>query len=166
METNQEQIPAVTAQEAVSLSASFATDALVARHAMGWEWLGYPKSYWVTPTGGGRLCPRWSVDVGAAWEVVEAMVGRMGYNNLSFEWYGPCFKPEHHYLTAEGYPLGTTCWYVRIETRNYALMIPADTAALAVCRSALVAVAVERDPGSDDAVIDWTKVRQARNAKT
>lgn len=23
------------------------------------------------------------------------------------------YKDENHYLTAEGYPLGTTCWYVR-----------------------------------------------------
>jgi hypothetical protein len=24
---------------------------------------------------------------------------------------GPFFKPKDHYLTNEGYPLGTTCWY-------------------------------------------------------
>lgn len=31
------------------------------------------------------------------------------------EFRGPFFKSENHYLTQEGYPLGTTCWYVRVE---------------------------------------------------
>jgi hypothetical protein len=28
------------------------------------------------------------------------------------------FKPETQYLTAEGYPLGTTCWYVIAEVNG------------------------------------------------
>lgn len=29
------------------------------------------------------------------------------------------FKDVEHYLTAEGYPLGTTCWYVSVEAGGW-----------------------------------------------
>ena len=34
---------------------------------------------------------------------------------ISFEW-TLHFKPKNRYLTSDGYPLGTTCWYIRLKT--------------------------------------------------
>lgn len=76
-----------------------------------------------------------------AWQIVENMVSRMGYLNLGFEWRGPLFKPEHHYLTNEGYPLGTTCWYVFLECNGMRYTICAKTAQNAICMAALKAAA-------------------------
>jgi hypothetical protein len=81
--------------------------------------------------------PHYSTDIAAAWLAVLLMVSRMGYDNIGFAWQGPLFKPEHHYLTREGYPLGTTCWFVRIECDGYIKNVCADTPALAICRAAL-----------------------------
>jgi hypothetical protein len=47
--------------------------------------------------------------------VLDKVVTRQGYDHPGFSWEGPIFKPENRYLTQEGYPLGTTCWYVRLE---------------------------------------------------
>lgn len=33
----------------------------------------------------------------------------------SFRWVGPIFKGENSYMTNEGFPIDTTCWYVTIE---------------------------------------------------
>jgi hypothetical protein len=67
-------------------------------------------------------------DMNTAWIVVEGMAARMGYDSPGFSWVGPLFKPEHHYLTEDGYPLGTTCWYVRLEHDGYIKNLCADTA--------------------------------------
>jgi hypothetical protein len=37
------------------------------------------------------------------------------------------FKDENHYLTAEGYPLGTTCWYYRAEVNGFIQRCCAET---------------------------------------
>ena len=44
-----------------------------------------------------------------------------------FVWDGPHFKPKDRYLTNEGYPIGTTCWYVRIEMHGYTTKCCRDT---------------------------------------
>ena len=84
--------------------------------------------------------PLYSTDIAAAWQVVEKMVAKMSYEDPGFRWEGPLFKPEHNYLTAEGYPLGTTCWYVRLENEGERHWVCAESPALAICRAALMAV--------------------------
>ena len=37
------------------------------------------------------------------------------------------FKPERYYLTHEGYPLGTTCWYMKVEIDGYMPIMAAPT---------------------------------------
>ena len=41
---------------------------------------------------------------------------------------GPFFKDESHYLTAEGYPLGTTCWWYLVELAGRRMVFAADEA--------------------------------------
>jgi hypothetical protein len=40
---------------------------------------------------------------------------------------GPHFKDAGRYLTHEGYPLGTTCWYVRLEIDGLIRLCCADS---------------------------------------
>ena len=40
---------------------------------------------------------------------------------------GPYFKPEQFYLTNEGYPLGTTCWYFIIWSNGLRELCCGDT---------------------------------------
>ena len=42
-------------------------------------------------------------------------------------WSGPKLKDKTHYLTAEGYPLGTTCWYVKVAMSGRVKFCCADT---------------------------------------
>lgn len=45
-----------------------------------------------------------------AWALTEFYVIQQGYfMDVTID--GPRFKPENRYLTNEGYPLNTTCWY-------------------------------------------------------
>jgi len=86
--------------------------------------------------------PRYSESMGAAWLVVERMLARQEeeYYFKHFEWDGPRFKPSHHYLTNEGYPLGTTCWYVYLCVNDYCQYLCAKTPQEAICLAALRAV--------------------------
>lgn len=45
------------------------------------------------------------------WERHEQISNLQGYDYPGFEW-DLFFKPHHRYLTNDGYPLGTTCWYI------------------------------------------------------
>jgi len=38
-----------------------------------------------------------------------------------------CFKTDEQYLTNQGYPLGTTCWYVRTEVNGLIKLHCAET---------------------------------------
>ena len=78
-----------------------------------------------------------------AWEIVEKMVSRMGYQDMYFEWQGPLFKPEHQEIVREGYPLGTTCWFVTTIYKGRRITICAHTPQEAICKAALKAVGVE-----------------------
>jgi hypothetical protein len=139
-----------------NLPAGRELDELIADKVMGLEWRPlkmyyapegwYPKDYdgpnphpYGLPGYQDEL-PAYSSEMGAAWQVAEKMTVRMGYDNPDFEWRGPLFKPENRYLTAEGYPLGTTCWYVVVEMEGRRLAICADTAPHAICLAALQAV--------------------------
>lgn len=67
-------------------------------------------------------CPDFLDSMDAAWPIMEAMTERMRlnrdrYDHLTqgeeFTWELK-FKTPDHYLTHEGYPLGTVCWYVYV----------------------------------------------------
>lgn len=82
-----------------------------------------------------------------AWEVVEKMVAKMTrqtqfnfepFEIKEFKWTGPLFKPEYEYLTNEGYPLGTTCWFVSLDVNGMHFVICGDTAPEAICKAALI----------------------------
>jgi hypothetical protein len=49
-----------------------------------------------------------------AWVIAKHYIYQQGDNRIGFEWDGPLWKPENRYLTNEGWPLGTTCWFVRV----------------------------------------------------
>jgi hypothetical protein len=72
------------------------------------------------------------MDAPSWWDEVERYSRMQGYDRLGFQWSGPKFKPEHHYLTHEGYPLGTVCWYVSTEWQGERKWHCAETAAEAV----------------------------------
>lgn len=74
-------------------------------------------------------------DMRMAWPIAEKCARRMGYKHSGYRWEGPLFKPEDHYLTTEGYPLGTEGWFVHLEACGRILSVVADTPALAVCRA-------------------------------
>ena len=79
----------------------------------------------------------YSTDMGDAWRVVEFFSMQQGYSSDIEWWRGPGFKAEHEYLTQEGYPIGSTCWFVDVAHRaGGRAIVCADAPALAVCRAA------------------------------
>lgn len=44
-----------------------------------------------------------------------------------FEIAGPVFKPATQYLTSQGYPLGTTCWFFEVKINFRCEIICGDT---------------------------------------
>jgi hypothetical protein len=114
---------------------------------MGWQ-KDPDGLFWYTVTLEGwresqAMCAVWNPleRIEDAWGIVELMVSKMGYNNQGFNWQGPCFKPEHRYLS--NYPLGTTCWYVELDISWFRQLICADTAPRAIVFAALKAAGVE-----------------------
>src|SRR4051812_31696517 len=82
---------------------------------------------------GMSIVPRYSASITAAWTIVEKMVERYRSNpHEVFDWHGPIFKPKSRYLTREGYPLGTECWYVIVEVGGSRNTVCAETAPLAI----------------------------------
>lgn len=79
-----------------------------------------------------------STKMAAAWLLVESAVKQVGNSNPGLVWEGPLFKPAHRYLTNEGWPLGTECWYVRLDVSGWHVMVCAETPALAICRAYLI----------------------------
>ena len=88
--------------------------------------------------------PRYSTSLLAAWDIVERMLAKQEqeYYTQGFEWDGPRFKPSHHYLTHEGYPLGTTCWYVRLAQDGLISFMCGETPMEAICLAALRSVGI------------------------
>lgn len=132
-----------------ALPAGAALDALIAERIMGWRHIhdGFGRGPQTNPISLIHdPVPPFSTDIAAAWLVVETMIAEMErtiYELGGLKWDGPRYKPSDHYLTHEGYPLGTTCWYVMIERwgRGGRHFICADTAPLAIGRAALAALA-------------------------
>lgn len=48
-------------------------------------------------------------------------------NSYEFSVDGPKFKDDEHYLTNEGYPLGTTCYYYILKMCGYIYYCCGDT---------------------------------------
>lgn len=134
---------------------------LVAEKVMRWQ-RDDTHGQWITPEGWRIDYPEalkrpeesdfvrnynFSGDIAAAWKVVKCMATRMGYDSPEFSWQGPLFKPEHRYLTQEGYPLGTTCWYVIIEIDGRRDFVCASTPEHAICLAALKVVGMESIDG-------------------
>jgi hypothetical protein len=80
------------------------------------------------------LPPAYSSDIAAAWSVVEKLV------RADEVYFGaPHYKSRRQSLGPLGYPVGTECWYCVINSKIFnKVVICADSAALAVCRAALV----------------------------
>jgi hypothetical protein len=81
-----------------------------------------------------RPIPPYSTDIAAAWTVVETMIRKDGV------YFGaPHFKHKHQNLASLGYPEGTECWYCVLNTKQLnKVVLCADTAPLAICRTALL----------------------------
>lgn len=126
-------------------------DALVAERVMGWtgiwtngkSYMAYHPCEQEMSVGEAERSPIWpySTDIASAWGVVEKMAARMNnYPVDGFKWSGPLYKPNTHYLTSEGYPLGTVCWYVLVQNDNIGRhIVCADTSPEAICKAALLA---------------------------
>jgi len=134
-------------EDSLQVQAGEGTDNAVAEKVMGWKYAGFCRrsAVWIDQDGDEReFSP--SQFIADAWEVVENMVGRMGWENPSFSWGGPSFKPPHRYMSSNtDYGLGTTCWYVRVTCRDHLRTVCADTPDLAVCRAALFVAETERE---------------------
>lgn len=106
--------------EPAKMPAGSALDTLIAEKVMG-----------VQP--GNSILP-YSTNIAAAWTVVEVMIHKDGV------YFGcPHFKHKHQNLASLGYPEGTECWYCVINTKKLnKVVLCADTAPLAICRTALL----------------------------
>lgn len=87
--------------------------------------------------------------MGSAWRVVEALASKMGYGSLGYAWDGPLYKPKDRYLTAEGWPLGTVCWFVEVSSGHERQRFCAGRPEEAVVRAALWACWVMGWTGAD-----------------
>ena len=78
--------------------------------------------------------PSYSTDIAAAWQIVEVMVRTEGV------YFGaPHYKNKRQSLAQLGYPEGTECWYCVINSKVLnKVVVCADTAPLAICRTALL----------------------------
>jgi len=96
---------------------------------------------------GYRSAVAWRVYAGLEW-LAAATERAQHYDAVAATWpiraHGLLLKPSDMYLTAEGWPLGTTCWYVLVEcgSRWYAC---AETQHLAVLRGVVLVHALALD---------------------
>lgn len=91
--------------------------------------------------------PQYHRDWRECWKIVEVMTALEGYDRMDYFWEGPVFKPENRYLTEEGYPLGTTCWYVYVELNGLRKWFCHDDARIAVLKAGIyVANNLKSDP--------------------
>jgi len=72
---------------------------------------------------------------------------QQGWMTIGYEWRGPDWKPESHYMTNEGYPLGTVCWYVTVELHGRIIHVCRDTYEEAVWDAHLWLVEREKPHG-------------------
>lgn len=102
-------------------------DALVAERVMGWSVRRDGNSYYCTQKNGGFFVPRFSSDMGAAWQVVE----ELAKNGLVVE--------IRHNAKGKFQVTGVNCWR---ETRRPEEVID-PSAPIAICLAALRFVGVE-----------------------
>lgn len=88
------------------------------------------------PTGCAVIAP-FSSELAAAWKIAEKMVKLDDDYDTRINWSGPHYKPSTMYMTQEGFPLGTTCWFVKVEVEGHIYTCTAPTAELAICLAAL-----------------------------
>jgi hypothetical protein len=137
------EIAPYTADEALRAGATAGTNVRVARDVMGFQW-DEERGCWHHPKGKNQLfVPTYSVDMGIAWQVVEAMSYEASSKGFLAHWEGPILKQQDWGWPS--YPIGTTCWYVGIITESGFMIITADTPALAVCRASLWVTAMSND---------------------
>lgn len=72
--------------------------------------------------------PAWQKEARANYDHALADQERWGLDIGGLE-----YKPESRYLTAEGWPLGTRCWYVLVE-KGFREVIAGETPKLALSR--------------------------------
>lgn len=89
----------------------------------------------------------------AACAAADKMATAMGYATPGYSWDGPRFKPETRYLTQEGFPLGTECWYVMIEVDGRREFVcvggrEPESRRRAICVAALKSVGAWEEPNS------------------
>ena len=124
----------LTREQVLAEPAGFRLDEWVAEYVMGWK-RGNPKRgehAWKAPTADPRYggyrevpnCPRYSADIGAAWDVVDAM-----YRRLSGRIDLTRLRHDLWVVTIGG--LGSPPAWGEVKAT-------ADTAPLAVCRAALL----------------------------
>lgn len=83
------------------------------------------------------------------WRTVERMVVRTNdYADKLQRWDGPIYKSERAYLTHEGWPLGSICWYVALDLSGYRLFICAHTPQEAVERAAAIVAFFDANPNA------------------
>lgn len=140
-------------------------DMQVAEQVYGWQWFRYEgngEQHILAPSANaatllqlgdhvGTLVPPHSANDSWMWRVVEHMAYQMDQHAAGYRWLGPVYKPVHSYLTHEGWPLGTSCWYVRVEAGGYIWNVCHADAPVAVCWAALEATAVLKGTASIDA---------------
>lgn len=67
-----------------------------------------------------------ATDAGAL-EVAKHYVHQQGYERIEFHFSAPQWKAADEYMAEEGYPLGTTCWYVIVEYGGRRELVCRDT---------------------------------------
>lgn len=117
----------MNAEQVAVMQAGRAMDALVAEHVMGWKSVTFRRTADNTLTGvspDGQIddVPGYSVDIWAAWPIVERMKAASPYKF----WFELSWRP-----------IGYACNFVG----DHYHMVYAETGPLAICRAALKAIA-------------------------
>ncbi len=145
----------MTRDDILNMTAGRQVDALIISKVMGWKFAVHNAdkyfskpdktgNIWVVPYGDKNSFGNWSpsTDIAAAWEVTDKINRMIAENILELE-------NDYNYLTLEcvgytsGYAASFDClldheWFEDITNYKYAAR--ADTAPLAICRAALLAV--------------------------
>ncbi|MEJ7617966.1 MAG: hypothetical protein WKF30_13610 [Pyrinomonadaceae bacterium] len=96
------------------------------------------------------LVPYYSTSIADAWRIVVKMTDRMGSTTYpDFAWEGPLYKPPTKDLGDERCPLGTSCWFVVVESAGERRIFCAETPPLVVCQAALNLIESEAQVNRD-----------------
>lgn len=96
------------------------------------------------------VVPYYSTSIADAWRIVVKMTDRMGSTTFpDFVWEGPLYKPPTKDLSDEAFPLGTSCWYVIVESNAERRIFCAATPPFAICLAALKLIESEEQVNRD-----------------